>query len=77
MNYLRYTFHLGFRLILACTFSIVIVCTLALFFSGAWAAALWILLAWIGFVAVCMLSSYIGYRKFKQFNHVPEENESH
>lgn len=71
MTYLRYTFSIGFRLILACTFTFAFCCATAFFFNGAWAAAFWTLLTWGGLVAAGMLSSFIGYRRYKHFHHEP------
>ncbi len=71
MTYLRYTFSIGFRLILACTFTMAFCCATALFFNEAWAAALWVLIGWTGLVLIRMFSAYIGYRRYKQFHHEP------
>jgi len=72
-TYLQYTFHLGFKLIVVCTLSVVLFLAGGLFVSGAIAAALWIIGTWLILVLICMLASFIRYCKYKQFPHEIED----
>jgi hypothetical protein len=48
-----------------------------LFVVGAFAAAMCTIGTWIALVLTCMFISWIRYRKYKQFGHEQDQDETH
>lgn len=75
MTYLRYTFTPGFVLILLVSFTFMFCTSVVLYFSGNETTSGWVLLAWLICISLCMFSSFVGYRRFKQFGNEHQQNQ--
>ncbi len=68
MNYLRYTFSLGFKLIMLVSLVIFLCFSITILsFGGDWFVALMVFLVWVAVVTVLMLVSFFHYLQYKKF----------
>ncbi len=74
MNYFRYTFAPGMRLILLASFVLNACTWITVLSFGDWFAALMVFLGWVAMAAILMLISFFYYRTYKKFTNAQKQS---